>query len=52
MKVHYYTDLVEGGLTIKRDVLFDENALNEVVRYLICQVLLFHKHFCHFWIVH
>ena len=33
MKAHYYINLVEGGRTIKRDVLIDESALNEVVQY-------------------
>ena len=32
MKVLYYTNLVEGGRTIQRDILIEESILNEVVR--------------------
>ena len=31
MKVHYYTNLVEGGCTVQGDTLMEESALNEVV---------------------
>ena len=34
MKAHYYTNLVEDDRTIQKDVLIEESALNEVVRYL------------------
>ena len=34
MKAHYYTNLVEGGRTIRGDFLIEESALNEVVRYV------------------
>ena len=32
MKAHYYTNLIEGGRTKQGDVLFEESALNEIVR--------------------
>ena len=34
MKALYYTILVEHGRTIQGDVLIEESALNEVIRFL------------------
>ena len=34
MKVHYYTNLKEGGPTILGDVLIKEPALSKVVQYI------------------
>ena len=34
MKAYYYTILVNGDLSIQGDVLIEESALKEVVRYL------------------
>ena len=33
MNAYCYTDLIEDGLTIQVDVIIEQSALNEVVRY-------------------